>query len=497
MVSLIKQPHPRERRMIFKNVDRPGWKPDIDTYIGDGGYEDLKKALTMSQPDIVNEVKTSGLRGRGGAGFPCGVKWGFIKQDSPKPIYLICNADESEPGTFKDRYIIHQDPHQLVEGMIISCYAVNARLAYIYIRGEYPEGAKILERALVEARERGFLGKNIQGSGFDCEIYVHRGAGAYICGEETGMIESLEGKRPYPRIKPPYFPAVLGLYQCPTIVNNVETLCHVKHIIHMGGAEYAKIGRPNNTGTRILCVSGDVQKPGYYEVEVGSLTMGEVINDLCGGMKPGRKLKAVIPGGSSAKVLRADEKFKVKEKNAEGAMVDKEITMDDITMDFDTLAAVGSMAGSGGVIVMDDSRNMVETLANINEFYAHESCGQCTPCREGSLWMQKITRRMVSGEGAKQDPAVLKNVADNIAGKTICAFGEACAWPTQSFLAKFKDEFEAKAQKLVTPREVSDGIALENGRPVLVDGHEVAHATAGGEHQPETGSDLSGSNQER
>ena len=468
--------------MIFKNVDRPGWKPGIQSYLEDGGYEQLKKALTMTQSGVVDEVKASGLRGRGGAGFPCGVKWGFIKQDSPKPVYLICNADESEPGTFKDRYIIHQDPHQLIEGMLISCYAVNAKLAYIYVRGEFPQGAIILERALAEAREKGFLGKNIQGSGFDCDIFVHRGAGAYICGEETGLIESLEGKRPYPRIKPPYFPAVLGLYQCPTIVNNVETLCHVKHVIRLGGgAEYAKVGKPNNTGTRILCVSGDVQKPGYYEVELGSLTLGEVINDLCDGLKPGRKLKAVIPGGSSAKVLRGDEKFKIKEKDAAGATVEKEITVEDITMDFDTLAAVGSMAGSGGVIVLDDSRDMVETLANINEFYAHESCGQCTPCREGSLWMQKITRRMVAGEGAKQDPAVLKSVADNIAGKTICAFGEACAWPTQSFVGKFPDEFAAKAQKNVAPREVSDGVVLKDGRPsIAYDGHEVAHATEGG-----------------
>lgn len=467
-------------RLVFKNVDRPGYTTDISCYLEDGGYEQLKKALTMSQVDVVNEVKTSGLRGRGGAGFPCGVKWGFIKQDSPKPIYLICNADESEPGTFKDRYIIHQDPHQLIEGMIISCYAVNAKLAYLYIRGEFPEGAKILEKALAEARERGFLGKNIQGSGFDCEIYVHRGAGAYICGEETGMIESLEGKRPYPRIKPPYFPAVLGLYQCPTIVNNVETLCNVKHIIRMGGAEFAKIGKPNNTGTRVLCISGDVQKPGNFEIELGSITLGEVINEFCGGMKPGRKLKAVIPGGSSAKVLRADEKFKIKEKQADGSMADKEISIEEITMDFDTLAAVGSMAGSGGVIVMDDSRDMVWALNNVNEFYAHESCGQCTPCREGSLWMKKITDRMVNGEGAKQDPSVLKSVADNIAGKTICAFGEACAWPTQSFLAKFPGEFEAKSTKAVSPREVSDGVALQNGRPVLVDGHEVAAATAEG-----------------
>ncbi len=308
-------PHPREKRIVFKNIDRSDWTNDIECYLKDGGYQELKKALTMKPEEIVEEVKKSGLRGRGGAGFPCGVKWGFIKRGETKPVYLICNADESEPGTFKDRYIIHQDPHQLIEGMIISCFAVNAKLAYIYIRGEFPEGAKILEKALAEARDHGFLGKNIQGSGFDCEIYVHRGAGAYICGEETGLIESLEGKRAYPRIKPPYFPAVLGLYQCPTIVNNVETLCDVKHIIAMGGgAEYAKLGRPNNTGTRILCVSGDVQKPGYYEIEVGSVTMGELINDICGGLKEGRKLKAIIPGGSSAKVLRAGEKYKIKDQ---------------------------------------------------------------------------------------------------------------------------------------------------------------------------------------
>src|SRR6185436_17566088 len=252
-------PHPCEKRIVFKNIDVPGYTPDIECYIRNGGYEQLKKALTMKPEDITEEVKKSGLRGRGGAGFPCGVKWGFIKRGGPKPVYLICNADESEPGTFKDRYIIHQDPHQLIEGMVISCFAVDAKLAYIYIRGEFPEGARILEKALAEARQHGFLGKNILGSGFDCEIYVHRGAGAYICGEETGLIESLEGKRAYPRIKPPYFPAVLGLYQCPTIVNNVETLCAVKHIVAMGGAEYAKLGKPNNTGTRILCVSGHVQ----------------------------------------------------------------------------------------------------------------------------------------------------------------------------------------------------------------------------------------------
>jgi NADH-quinone oxidoreductase subunit F len=387
------------------------------------------------------------VRGRGGAGFPCGAKWGFIRPGETKPIYLICNADESEPGTFKDRYIIHQDPHQLLEGMIISCFAVNARLAYIYIRGEFPLGAKILEQAIKEAKDHGFLGKNILGTGFDLEIYVHRGAGAYICGEETGLIESLEGKRPYPRIKPPYFPAALGLYMSPTIVNNVETLCDVKHIVRMGGAEYAKIGRPNNTGTRLLCVSGDVQKPGYYEFDTGGLTMGELIYDICGGLRPGRKLKAVIPGGSSAKVLRADERYKIKTKQPDGTTVEEEIGIDDIRIDFDTLAAVGSMAGSGGVIVMDDTRDMVWALNNINEFYGHESCGQCTPCREGSLWMQKITARLLDGGGAEGDPDTLKTVADHIAGRTICAFGEACAWPTQSFVAKFRDEFAAYASK--------------------------------------------------
>jgi len=447
MPAIVRTPHPRERRIVFKNIDRAGWTTDIDCYLKDGGYEELKKALNMKPEEIVNEVKASGLRGRGGAGFPCGAKWGFIRPGETKPIYLICNADESEPGTFKDRYIIHQDPHQLLEGMIISCYAVNARLAYIYIRGEFPLGAKILETAIQEAKAHGFIGKNIGGTGFDLEIYVHRGAGAYICGEETGLIESLEGKRPYPRIKPPYFPAALGLYMSPTIVNNVETLCDVKHIIKMGGAEYSKIGRPNNTGTRLLCVSGDVQKPGYFELEVGALTMGELINDICGGLRPGRKLKAIIPGGSSAKVLRADERYKIKTKQPDGTTVDEEIGIEDIRMDFDSLAAVGSMAGSGGVIVMDDSRDMVWALNNINEFYAHESCGQCTPCREGSLWMNKITTRLLDGGGFADDPDTLKTVADNIAGRTICAFGEACAWPTQSFVDKFHEDFQAYAAR--------------------------------------------------
>jgi NADH-quinone oxidoreductase subunit F len=451
---------PSEYRLILKYADQPGYTPDIDCYLRHGGYESLKKALAiqpkdlpdgkkMSGPEqIRDDVKLSGLRGRGGAGFSCGLKWSFVDRRSGKPIYLICNADESEPGTFKDRQIIHKDPHQLVEGMIISCYANDVHLAYIYIRGEMPEGAKLLNKALQEARAKNFLGKNIFGSGYDLEIHVHRGAGAYICGEETGLIESLEGKRPYPRIKPPYFPAVLGLYMCPTIVNNVETLCNVKHIIAMGASEWAKLGTPNNTGTRIVSLSGHVKKPGYFEIETGKVTIGQLINDPAfgGGLRDGRKLKAVIPGGSSAKVFKAGEKFKLKRK-VEGKDVEQEVDMLDLPYDFDSLIAAGSMSGSSAIIVMDDSVDIVEALANISEFYAHESCGQCTPCREGSLWMSKALHRMTHDEGRATDADYLVKIADNIpGGRTICAFGEACSWPVQSFVAKFKDEFVAKGK---------------------------------------------------
>ncbi len=429
---------PQQRRIIFQHIDEPGYSPGIDCYLRHGGYETLRRAVTRPPAELRDEVKKSGLRGRGGAGFPAGVKWGLVDRKSGKPIYLIVNADESEPGTFKDRYIIHQDPHQLIEGVMISCFANDVKQAYIYIRGEMPHGARILERAIAEARAKNFVGPNILGTGYSCEIYVHRGAGAYICGEETGLIESLEGKRANPRIKPPYFPAVLGLYQCPTIVNNVETLCHVKHIIDMGGVEYAKIGTPNNTGTRIFGVSGHVRRPGTYEYECGKITLGQLLYDVCGGPLPGRKFKAVIPGGSSAKVLRFGEKFTL--KNRDGTT--RELAMEDIPLDFDTLAACGTMGGSGGLIVMDDSVHMVEALANINAFYSHESCGQCTPCREGSLWMKKITSRMVHGNARREDAALLKGVADQIPGRTICAMGEGCSWPTQSFLAKFGEEFE-------------------------------------------------------
>ncbi|HWZ94198.1 MAG TPA: NADH-quinone oxidoreductase subunit NuoF [Opitutaceae bacterium] len=433
---------PPQRRIIFKHIDEPGYSNELACYVRNGGYEVLKRSVQRKPEELMDEVKKSGLRGRGGAGFPCGIKWTLVDRKSGKPIYLIVNADESEPGTFKDRYIMEQDPHQLIEGIMITCFANNVKQAYIYIRGEFPQGARILEQAIAEARAANFCGPNILGTNYSCEIYVHRGAGAYICGEETGLIESLEGKRPYPRIKPPYFPAVLGLYQCPTIVNNVETLCHVKHIVDMGGDAYAKIGTPNNTGTRILCVSGHVQRPGYYEFEVGKVTMGQLLNEVCGGPLPGRKFKAVIPGGSSAKILKCGEVFTL--KNKDGST--RTLAFEDIPMDFDTLAAIGTMGGSGGVIVMDDSVSMVEALGNINAFYAHESCGQCTPCREGSLWMKKITARMINGDARPEDGALLKNVADQIAGRTICAFGEACAWPTQSFVLKFGDEFKAYAE---------------------------------------------------
>ena len=449
---------PQEYRLILKYADQPGYTPDLDCYVRNGGYEALKKALALQAkalPDgksvsgpeqLREEVRISGLRGRGGAGFSCGLKWSLCDRKSGKPIYLICNADESEPGTFKDKQIIYKDPHQMLEGMIIACYANDVHLAYIYIRGEFVEGARILEKTLKEARAKNFVGKNILASGYDLEIWIHRGAGAYICGEETGLLESLEGRRAYPRIKPPYFPAVLGLYMCPTIVNNVETLCAVKHIVAMGGVEYAKLGTPNNTGTRIVSISGHVKKPGYYEVEIGKATIGQLINDPAfgGGLRDGRKLKAVIPGGSSAKVFKAGERFKLKRRGPEGE-TEQEVEMLDLPYDFDSLIAAGSMSGSGAIIVMDDSTDIVEALSNIAEFYAHESCGQCTPCREGSLWLAKALDRLSHGHGRKQDADYLIRIADNIpGGRTICAFGEACAWPVQSFVGKFKDEFVAR-----------------------------------------------------
>jgi NADH-quinone oxidoreductase subunit F len=450
---------PSEYRLILKHVDQPGYTPDVDCYLRHGGYATLRKALalppkttaegkTLSGPEqIRQEVMNSGLRGRGGAGFSCGLKWSLVDRESGKPIYLVCNADESEPGTFKDRQIIYKDPHQLLEGIIISCYANDVHLAFIYIRGEFVEGARILERALAEARGRNFLGKNILGTAYDLEIHVHRGAGAYICGEETGLLESLEGRRPYPRIKPPYFPAVLGLYLFPTIVNNVETLCAVKHVVAMGGNQYAKLGTVNNTGTRIVCLSGRVRRPGYYEIELGKVTLGQLILEPAfgGGLRPGRRLQAIIPGGVSAKVFKAGEKVKLKKRGSDGRETEVEVDVLELPYDFTSLAAAGSMSGSGAIIVLDDADDLVAALANLSEFFAHESCGQCTPCREGSLWLAKALRRLTQGEGRRADADYLLHIADNIAGaRTMCALGEACAWPVQSFVGKFKEQFLAR-----------------------------------------------------
>lgn len=436
--------HPRERRIILKNSENPDFDQSIECAMRFGGYEMQKKAFGMKPEEVHQEVLDSGIRGRGGAGFPAGMKWKFLDRKSGKPIYLVCNADESEPGTFKDRQIMHKDPHQLIEGMMIAAYAIQAAQAFIYIREEMPYAARILEDAIEEARAQNLVGDNVLGSGYSCDIVVHRGAAAYICGEETGLIESLEGKRAYPRIKPPYFPAALGLYMCPTIVNNVETLCHVRHVIEYGGKEYANIGVPNNTGTRIWCLSGHVQKPGYYELETGKVTYGELIHDIGGGLRPGRSLQAVIPGGSSAKVWRAGERFQGKLRGSGEAF---DWAIEDVPLDFDSPMAAGSMSGSGAIVVLDDSADIVEVLANINAFYAHESCGQCTPCREGSLWMKKITTRMVGGGARENDGELLGSIGDQIAGRTICAHGEACAWPTQSFVAKFADKFREKAHE--------------------------------------------------
>lgn len=425
-----------ERKILLKHADEDYYSPSIDSYLEHGGYEGLKKALAEKPEDLREAVKDSGLRGRGGAGFSCGIKWSLVDRKSGKPIYLICNCDESEPGTFKDRQLVHKDPHQLIEGMMISAFANDVALAFIYIREEMPLGAKILEKAIEEARAKNLVGENILGSGYSCDIVVHRGAGAYICGEETGLIESMEGKRPYPRIKPPFFPAVLGLYQCPTIVNNVETLCNVVHIVNMGVEEYTKIGRHGNTGTRIWCVSGMVKNPGYYEIE--PMTMKEFLYDVCGGPLPGRKFKGCIPGGGSMKILGAEETY----TDREG----KSFSFDEIIVDYDGIAAAGSMSGSSGMMILDDSTDIVEALANITAFYAHESCGQCTPCREGSLWTKKITARMCTGGARPQDVDLLYDMAGNIGGRTVCPMGYSTTWPVQSYIEKFRDEFDSKAQ---------------------------------------------------
>ena len=418
----------------------------IDVYESDGGYRAARRVLAEMQPDeVIEAVKTSGLRGRGGAGFPTGVKWGFLPKDTPKPRYLCVNADESEPGTFKDRQIVEHNPHLLIEGTILSAFAIRAHTAYIYIRGEMALGVRRLEEALAEARGKGYVGKNVFGSGFDVDIWVHRGAGAYICGEETGLIESLEGKRAYPRVKPP-FPAVYGAFGSPTIVNNVETLACVAPILARGADWFRTIGPEKCPGPKLFCLSGHVKRPGVYEAPMGT-NLKTLIYDpeFGGGILNDKKLKAVIPGGSSVPILTADQI--------------------DISMDFDSVSAAGSLLGSCGTIVIDEDTCMVAALLNLAKFYHHESCGQCTPCREGTGWIERVLHHLEYGGTDPREVELLLDIANNMAGNTICLLADSIAMPINSFIPKFRQEFEEHARLDGCPKRkphveaVSAGVA--------------------------------------
>jgi len=416
-------------------------------YEADGGYQTLRKALAMRPEDIVAEVKASNLRGRGGAGFATGVKWGFVPKDA-KQVHLVCNADESEPGTCKDRELIFWDPHLLIEGMIISAHALRAVHNYIYIRGEMMREYAVLQKAVDEAYARGYLGKNVLGQNIEVHLTVHRGAGAYICGEETALLNSLEGHRGQPRLKPP-FPAVKGLFGNPTIVNNVETLMNVPFIIDKGGAWFNGLGMGRSGGTRMLCVSGHVAKPGVYELPMG-ITFRQIIDDVCGGVPGGRKVKAVIPGGVSMPPLDADELDIPCEFDA--LQTDERIKPVMVrpgqVFDLGGGRQLRTMAGSGGVVVLDDQTDIPKAVWRIMKFFAHESCGQCTPCREGTGWLEKVSRRVAEGRGKPDDIELLASIAHGIAGNTICALGDAAAWPMLGFLTKFRADFEAKVGKV-------------------------------------------------
>ena len=405
-------------RVLTATVDLPD-SHTLAVYKKHGGYEALDASLKKTPEELIDLVKKSGLRGRGGAGFPTGTKWGFVPKSKDRPKYLCVNADESEPGAFKDRLLCQKDPHQLLEGSIIAAYAIGAGRIYIYIRGEFAQEARVLRDAIDEARRAGFLGKNILGSGFDCEASVYLGAGAYICGEETGLIESIEGKRGEPRLKPP-FPAVVGLFGCPTVVNNVETLACVPHIVRRGPDWFASIGPERNTGPKLFGLSGHVSKPGVYEAPMGT-PLRVLIEEYGGGVPGGRPVKAVIPGGASCPALRGDEI--------------------DIPMDFDSLTRAGSLFGTGTPVIMDDTVCMVRAAWITARFFAHESCGQCTPCREGCGWLQRLLWKIEMGQGVERDLDILLSVTDQIEGNTICALGDAAAWPARGFAKKFRDEF--------------------------------------------------------
>jgi NADH-quinone oxidoreductase subunit F len=432
--------------ILFENIDEPGLHT-LERYRARGGYESLRKVLTTMKPDeVTEELMASGLRGRGGAGFPSGKKISFIpKVDVDK--YLVCNADESEPGTFKDRELMQKSPHMLIEGIVIGAYAAGATKSFIYIRGEYVEQADIIDAAIVEAQEAGFIGDDILGSGFDLSLVLHRGAGAYICGEETGLLDSLEGKRGNPRLKPP-FPANQGLYQGPTVINNVETLATMPHIIRMGGAEYAKIGTDSSAGTKLVSVSGNVQRPGNYEVELGTPSR-EIIYDLAGGPPEGREVKFWFPGGSSSPVLEAKDL--------------------DLPYDFNTLAQAGSMLGSGAIIVVDDSVPVVDVALKLAKFYRHESCGKCTPCREGTRWTVSMLERVDAGLATPMDLDIMASVQEQIIGNCLCVLGDAMAMPIGSMVAKFRQEFEDHIEA-ARARNPFGGEAPPDPPPPLVQG---------------------------
>jgi NADH-quinone oxidoreductase subunit F len=416
----VHERHPGEVPLISRRFGIPN-SNKIDVYLQTEGYQALEKALKQMTPEqIIEETKKSNLRGRGGAGFPAGMKWFFVPKDNPKPKYIIANADESEPGTCKDRPLLEMDPHQLIEGMVIAGKAVGSHQGYIYIRGEYRYVQEILDGAIAEAYERGYLGKNIRGSGFDFDVCSHTGAGSYECGEESALMESLEGKRGYPRIRPP-FPAVVGLYGCPTVINNAETLSSVPSVIRLGGEAYANLGTPKNGGTRLFSISGHVNRPGIYELPMG-FNLKRFIEEVAGGVPGGKKIKAVIPGGCSCPLLTADEI--------------------DVALDFDSVAKIGSMLGSGGTVVIDEDTCMVDMARRIMHFYAHESCGWCIPCREGTAWLRKMLDRFHEGGGRAEDISLIDELSKNMLGRTFCPLGDAAAMPTISIVKKWRHEFE-------------------------------------------------------
>jgi NADH-quinone oxidoreductase subunit F len=432
------------KRIVSVHFDKPRAN-ELAAYEELGGYRSLNRLFRMNPSEVVEEVKKSGLRGRGGAGFSAGVKWGFVPKEMNRPKYLCVNADEGEPGTFKDRKILVLDPHRLIEGIIICCWAVGIHKAYVYVRGEYDTPIRKLQAAIDEAYGRGYLGKHINGSGFDLDIYVHRGAGAYICGEETGLIESLEGKKGQPRPKPPY-PAIVGLFGCPTVVNNVETLSALPFIINEGWEAYTALGTPKSTGTMLFSISGKVERPGVYEGEFG-VNLWDFIEKSTGGVKGGRALKAVIPGGSSSPILTAEEA-----RNT--------------NLDYESIAAAGSMLGSGAIMVLSEDDCIVKALKVISRFYAHESCGQCPPCREGTYWIARLAERLEKGEGQSGDPDLILDICPNMMGTTVCVLSDAMALPARSYVQKFRGEFEEHIRQKRCPLTAGGGRgALDRAQP--------------------------------